>query len=398
MHPQNVMKRRLFSLLLTLAMLLSLLPAAHALGEEKLPDEDGYGYTYRFVTRDTIEITSYSGYESEVVVPATIDGYTVVGIQSFHATEGYSDPNVVVRKVTLPDTVTYIADGAFYDSDDWSAKTHSALREIVLPQSLKTIGKRAFYHNYYLEKITIPASVTEIGSGAFAACTNLSDITIQGEHTLLHGGAFGARTSYSVGTFAGQLSALYNDWLYDDSASDFFIWQGQLLAYKGESKTPVIPDTVKVIGASAFWRSDITGVTIPSSVKLIGASAFYECASLTSVDIPGSVERIDNNAFCDCTGMTSVKLNKGLKVIGEGGFNDCEGLTSLVLPEGLTTLEERAFYDCENIERFTFPKSLTDMEDSSIYTSKWYEGLADGAELYCGGVFLGCKGREYPAS
>lgn len=96
--------------------------------------------------------------------------------------------------------------------------------------------------------------------------------------------------------------------------------------------------------------------------------------------------------------MTSVKLNKGLKVIGEGGFNDCDGLTSLVLPEGLTTLEERAFYDCENIERFTFPKSLTDMEDSSIYTSKWYEGLADGTELYCGSVFLGCKGEKYPPS
>lgn len=261
MHPQNVMKRRLFSLLLTLAMLLSLLPAAHALGEEKLPDKDGYGYTYRFVTRDTIEITSYYGYESEVVVPATIDGYTVVGIRSFHDEEDYSTPNLFVRKVTLPDTVTYIADGAFYDSDDWSAKTHSALREIVLPQSLKTIGERAFYHNYYLEKITIPASVTEIGKAAFAACTNLSDITFQGEHTLLHGGAFGARTSYSVGTFAGQLSALYNDWLYDDSASDFFIWNGQLLAYKGESKTPVIPDTVQTIGADAFWRADITGVT-----------------------------------------------------------------------------------------------------------------------------------------
>lgn len=391
------MKRRLFSLLLTLAMLLSLLPAAHALGEEKLPDEGGYGYTYRFVTRDTIEITSYYGYESEVVVPAAIDGYTVVGIQSFHNEEGYSTPNIFVRKVTLPDTVTYIADDAFYDSDDWAAKTHFELREIVLPQSLKTIGKNAFYNNYYLQKIDIPAGVTEIGRGAFAKCQNLSDITIRGENTFLHGGAFGEKSGYSVGAFAGKLSELYQQWLYDDSASDFFIWQGQLLDYRGTSKTPVIPDTVTVIGASAFWRSDITGVTIPSSVKLIGASAFYECASLTSVDIPSSVERIDNNAFCDCTGMTSVKLNKGLKVIGEGGFNDCEGLTSLVLPEGLTTLEERAFYDCENIERFTFPKSLTDMEDSSIYTSKWYEGLADGTELYCGSVFLGCKGEKYPS-
>lgn len=391
------MKRRLFSLLLTLAMLLSLLPAAHALGEEKLPDEAGYGFTYAFVSPTTIEITAYYGYEAEVTVPSTIDGYTVVGIQSFHATEGYSDPNVVVRKVTLPDTVTYIADDAFYDSDDWSAKTHSALREIVLPQSLKTIGERAFYHNYYLEKITIPASVTEIGKAAFAACTNLSDITIQGEHTLLHGGAFGARTSYSVGTFAGQLSALYNDWLYDDSASDFFIWNGQLLAYKGESKTPVIPDTVQTIGADAFWRTDITGVTIPAGVREIGPSAFYESTALTAVDIPGSVARIDNSAFSGCTGLTSVTLHEGLQVIGDGAFRECTGLTSLDLPDGLTTLEDTALYDCANIERFTFPKSLTDMEDSSIYTSKWYEGLADGTELYCGGVFLGCKGREYPA-
>lgn len=378
------MKRIILSLLLTLSLTLSLLPAVNAAGipgEEKLPDEAGYGFTYAFVSPTTIEITAYYGYEAEVTVPSTIDGYTVVGIQSFHNEEGYSNPNIFVRKVVLPETVTYIADGAFYDSDDWSAKTHFELREIVLPQSLKTIGKNAFYHNYYLQKIDIPAGVTEIGAGAFAKCQNLSDITIRGENTLLHGGAFGEKSGYSVGAFAGKLRELHQQWLYDDSASDFFIWQGQLLDYRGTSKMPVIPDTVKVIGASAFWRSDITGVTIPSSVKLIGASAFYECASLTSVDIPGSVERIDNNAFCDCTGMTSVKLNKGLKVIGEGGFNDCEGLTSLVLPEGLTTLEERAFYDCENIERFTFPKSLTDMEDSSIYTSKWYEGLADGTEL-----------------
>ena len=394
------MKRIILSLLLTLSLTLSLLPAVNAAGitgEEKQPDEAGYGFTYAFVSPTTIEITAYYGYEAEVTVPSTIDGYTVVGIQSFHNEEGYSNPNIFVRKVVLPETVTYIADGAFYDSDDWAAKTHFELQEIVLPQSLKTIGKNAFYHNYYLRKIDIPAGVTEIGRGAFAKCQNLSDITIRGENTFLHGGAFGEKSGYSVGPFSGKLRELHQQWLYDDSASDFFIWQGQLLDYRGTSKIPVIPDTVKVIGASAFWRSDITGVTIPSSVKLIGASAFYECASLTSVDIPGSVERIDNNAFSGCTGMTSITLHEGLKVIGDGGLRDCEGLTSLVLPEGLTTLEDTALYDCENIERFTFPKSLTDMEDSSIYTSKWYEGLADGTELYCGSVFLGCKGQKYPA-
>lgn len=394
------MKRRMIAWLLTVALLAAVLPAVNAVGipgEEKLPDEAGYGFTYAFVSPTTIEITAYYGYEAEVTVPSTIDGYTVVGIQSFHNEEGYSYPNIFVRKVVLPETVTYIADGAFYDSDDWAAKTHFELQEIVLPQSLKTIGKNAFYHNYYLQKIDIPAGVTEIGAGAFAKCQNLSDITIRGENTFLHGGAFGEKSGYSVGPFAGKLRELHQQWLYDDSASDFFIWQGQLLDYRGTSKTPVIPDTVKVIGASAFWRSDITGVTIPSSVKLIGASAFYECASLTSVDIPGSVERIDDSAFSGCTGMTSITLHEGLKVIGDGGLRECESLTSLVLPEGLTTLEDTALYDCTGIESFTFPKSLTDMEDSSIYTSKWYEGLADGTELYCGSVFLGCKGKKYPS-
>ena len=270
---ENTMKRHILAWLLILSLTLSLLPvvgASGAPGEEKLPDDAGYGFTYRFVTADTIEITSYYGYEAEVTVPSTIDGYTVVGIESFHDEEGYSTPNTFVTKVILPDTVTYIADEAFYDSDDWSNQTHSELREIVLPEGLKTIGEGAFYNNYYLQAIEIPAGVTEIGKGAFAACSNLSSIVFKGENTFLHGGAFGEWTSYASGSFAGKLNELYYDWLYDDTASDFFVWQGQLLAYKGTSKTPVIPNTVTVIGAAAFWRADITGVTIPSSVKQIG--------------------------------------------------------------------------------------------------------------------------------
>ena len=394
------MKRRILALLLAFALLAALLPAAGAVGipgEEKLPDEAGYGYSYAFVSPTTIEITAYFGYEAEVTVPSTIDGYTVVGIRSFHTSEDYSTPNAFVRKVILPETVTYIANEAFFDDDHWSAKTHSELREIVLNEGLKTIGKDAFYNNYYLQKIDIPASVTEIGTAAFAKCSNLSSITFRGSNTFLWGGAFGDKTYYGIGHFAGKLDALYQDWLYDDS-SDFFIWEGQLLDYKGASKTPVIPDTVSVIGAAAFWRSDITGVTIPSSVKLIGQYAFYECESLISVDIPGSVERIDDSAFSGCTGMTSITLHEGLKVIGDGGLRDCEGLTSIVLPNGLTTLEDTALYDCENIESFTFPTSLTDMEISSINTSKWYERLADDAQIYCGSVYLGAKTRDgYPS-
>ena len=73
------MKKRILALLLALALLAAMLPAATAAGitgEEKLPDEAGYGFTYAFVSPTTIEITAYCGYEAEVTVPSTIDGYT----------------------------------------------------------------------------------------------------------------------------------------------------------------------------------------------------------------------------------------------------------------------------------------------------------------------------------
>ena len=393
------MKRKLLAWLLVLSLVAALLPAVSAEGKPgdgRSPDDPNFGYNYRFVTRDTIEITSYYGYEAEVTVPSSIDGYTVVGIQSFHDVEGYSTPNKFVTKVILPDTVTYIADDAFYDDDDWSSETHSQLREIVLPEGLKTIGERAFFHNNYLQKVEIPASVTEIGEGAFAACTNLSSIVFKGENTFLHGGAFGARIGYGVGSFAGKLNEHYLNWLYDDSASDFLIWQGQLLAYKGTSKTPVIPDSVKTIGAEAFWGADITGVTIPSGVQEIGSYAFYDCEALTAADIPGSAALIGDNAFSGCKALKSLTLHEGLKTLGDSAFRDCEALTSVVLPEGLTECMGCVFYDCEALTQISFPGSLTRITLGDIGETAYYYDLPDNAEIYCGSVFLGYK-SDYPA-
>ena len=168
--------KNMISKLLTICLMLLLLLGAATLsaeaagitGEEKVPGDAGFGFTYAFVSPTTIEITSYDGYEREVNIPAAIDGYTVVGIQNFRT--GYAKPNAFVQKVILPETVTYIADDAFYDEKDWSAQVHSELREIVLNEGLKTIGERAFYNNSYLKKIEIPSSVTENGKDSFSSC------------------------------------------------------------------------------------------------------------------------------------------------------------------------------------------------------------------------------------
>ena len=383
--------------LLCVFMMSAAVPVSHAAGvysEGNSPsDESTYGYTYRFVTFDTVEITSYNGYDSVVTVPSYIDGYKVVGIKDFHTDYQYSDFNPVVKKVILPDTVTYISDEAFYDSS--YTDIHSELEEIVLPNSLKTIGAYAFSNCNSLKRITIPASVAEIGNCAFESCGSLESVTIESDNTYVYPTAFGAAGASLSEGFAKFLSDIYNDWLWAEGNSDFFIWRNILLAYKGSSKTPVIPSGVTAIGENVFQYTDITGVTIPSGVKIIGSCAFYECHELLSVSLPQGLEQIDYSAFNHCEKLSSLTFGSGLKRLNERAFSDCTALKSVTLPDGIETLEESVFDYCENLAQINFPSSIKTIDLSCFSETKWYNSLPDGYELYCGSVFLGLIDRNY---
>ena len=338
----------------------------------KIPSSNGSGYTYRFLTENTIAITDYNGYDTEVTIPSKIDGYTVTGVEDMDTSN--------IKKIVMPDTVTYIGKCAFGDYDD-----SVPLEEIVLSKNLKTIGSSAFRNCYDLKSIDIPTSVTEIEDRAFLGCYSLKNLSVS-QNTNFGDSAFGDGLWSSI----PALSDDYNEWLYDDNASDFFVWNGCLFAYRGSSKTPVIPSGVCGIGNRVFKNSDITSVTIPEGVRYINYGAFQECTSLKSVKFPNSLQKIGGEAFGDCTSLSSVTFGSGLKSVEYNGFANCESLKKVVLPEGLEKLEG-AFYECYNLENITFPNSLSEIDDSTIYDTKWYANIAYGTPIYCGGVFLGFK-------
>lgn len=340
----------------------------------KVPSSNGSGYTYRFLTENTIAITDYNGYDTEVTIPSKIDGYTVTGVE-------YMDTSNV-RKIVMPDTVTYIGESAFADSSDGVP-----LEEVVLSKNLKTIGPWAFSGCFELKSIDIPESVNEIEIGAFSGCYSLKNFNVS-QNTNFGDRVFGAYPWTSI----PALSDDYNVWLYDENASDFFVWNGCLFAYRGSSKTPVIPSGVCGIGDEVFESSNITGVTIPEGVRYINDGAFKNCTSLKNVKIPKSVQKIGEYAFYECSSLSSVTFSVGLKSIEDNAFGYCEALKKVVLPEGLEKLDG-AFYGCYNLENITFPSSLSeiDSERSAIYDTKWYENIAYGDPIYCGGIFLGFK-------
>lgn len=93
---------------------------------------------------------------------------------------------------------------------------------------------------------------------------------------------------------------------YSDESKDFEIIGGTLIKYKGDSTSPIIPDSVIKIGAHSFSHCLITDITIPLSVTEIGQYAFEDCVELQSVNIPESVIKIGQRAFVRCFKLDKV--------------------------------------------------------------------------------------------
>ena len=290
------------------------------------------------------------------------DGVTSIGDEAFCYCSG-------LTSVTIPSSVTSIGGSAFYDcsgltkaefasieslckisfnratSNPLSCAKHlyiggQEVKDVVIPNSVTSIGQYAFYGCSGLTSITIPNSVTSIGQFAFSGCSGLTSVTIPESVTSIGSSAFN--------NCSGLTSVK-------------------------------IPNSVTSIGSSAFSGcSGLTSVTIGNSVTSIGNYAFSSCSGLTSVTIPNSVTSIGQYTFSGCSGLTSVTLNSNAIVsteytsdksigyifgaqvkeynignevtsIGANAFSGCSELTTISIGNGIKSIGTKAFANCGNI-------------------------------------------------
>ena len=289
-------------------------------------------YSYVELGDGTIEITGYSGTETEVTVPTTIDEKTVTSIGDF----AFSNPNLT--KVTLPSTITNIGNNAFRQCEK--------LESINLPEGLLTIGDSAFYCCEKLETADIPSTVTSIGKSAFFQCGSLKSVEIPSGITEIPESAFRCCSALESITIPSGVTSIGAD------------------AFSGCSgaKTITIPDTVTNIDGYAFadcWA--VESITIPGSVTTLGDSAFYECKALTSLTFEKGdmgFETIGYQAFYKCEKLTDVTIPGTVKTIGNQAFMGCSSITTLTLEEGIEMLDNWCFGDCTSLKSVTIPKSV----------------------------------------
>ena len=302
------MKKRIFSFVLAVLMIASLLPAT-ALAADVVASgtcgAEGNGSNLTW-TLDSEGVLTISG---------SGDMYNY-GSSDFSAP--WDGSRSRVKSVVIADGVTSIGEYAFFYCE--------SLTSVTIPDSVTSIGKYAFFCCTSLTSVTIPDSVTSIGRFAFSNCTSLTSVTIPGSVTSIGLYAFASCTSLT-GIWVAEGNSHYAN---DASGVLFNKDKTTLVQCPGAFAAYTIPDSVTSIGDNTFDHcTSLTSVTIPDSVTSIGEWAFYWCTSLTSVTIPDSVTSIGDNTFDHCTSLTSVTIPDGVTSIGWRAFSNCTSLTDV---------------------------------------------------------------------
>ena len=334
-------------------------------------------FTYT-VNDGRASITGYTGNDTAVVIPSTLDGLPVDTIAA-SAFSGRTD----LKSITLPDSITSIGHDAFFGC--------TGLTSINIPDGVTRIGWQAFSYCSNLTDLDLPSALASIETGTFSACTGLTSITIPARVASIDSLAFqGCTRLVTIAVEAGSKH-------YISISGLLFSVDGQRLVScpAGKQGPIVIPAGVTAIEESAFnLCSSLTGVTLPVGLKSIGSNAFSNCNSLMSITIPASVVSIGSSVFFGCYSLSTISVEsenthyssvdgllltadmhtllacpigkqgsltipQGITSIVSYAFATGSKLTNIMLPSGLISIGDQAFWNCTSLTSITIPATVT---------------------------------------
>ena len=330
-------------------------------------------WEFRNLGNSNIEITKYKGgKKTEVEVPESFHDQiiTSIGADAFSGRRAKSC--LSIEKIVIPDSVKRIGKNAF----DHCEK----LKELSLPSSLESIGENAFSACRKIKSFSIPESVKRIGQRAFAGCSGIKEFSFPSsieevpEHVL--DGCVNLE-SVSLSPFTRKIGKN---------------------AFNGckRLKAIDIPETVETIEFFAFSGcAELKEIRLPKQLKLVESLAFKGCESIKTICIPkdACLDNGTGSPFEGCKNLQAVTVDpdsshyvsvdgvlfnkdmkaivrypnakantysipEGVEMIGRYSFSKCVDLQTVTIPGSVKTIEEGAFSGCEMLQHINMPQNL----------------------------------------
>lgn len=368
-----------------------------------------------------------TNFKSENGVVFTADGKELV---VYPCAKGTSTLGYLTYEYVVPTTVEKIRPSAFARVEGFTSVKMSA--------PLKEIGADAFNTCRYLQTVTVPSTVTDIADGAFSGSIALTAINVEAGNTVYasaNGVLYNMDKTELISYPAGKQGAYTTEPTTKKIRKRAFYYAAKITkltltpsveeidndAFQGTSNLKELEfqptSNLKKIGTWVFVNSGLEKLELPASLQELGAAAFYGCTKLKTVtvdngsqlhfigngsfqgctnlesfrflgtttlqtietnafsgdtklptfEIPSSVTAINTGAFNGCSGMSSVTFAAPAQIttIGQGAFQNT-GLLSIDLPETVTTLEQSAFNSCQKITTINIPAATTNIDPKAF--------------------------------
>ena len=212
--------------------------------------------------------------------------------------------------------ITAIGDGAFEEQGQ--------LEVVQFPDTLRSIGSKAFYHCGF-QSLILPDSLETVGDEAFNVCIGLTQIKA---------GPNIRKWGYHV----------IDQTMYTDNEANWkndilMVGEQYAIEYRWEQEIINIPEGVTTIADNfIFSSSKLHYVYMPESVKYIGEGAFACCPYLKGVEFAGNDLRLIGEEAFQSTQLEKVYLRGNSIEIGARAFQNCTQLKYMQIDAGHVTL------------------------------------------------------------
>ncbi len=324
---------------------------------------------------------------ADVVIPSEIDGKTITSV----AVSGFEDVGNV-HSVTLPDTVTTIGQRAFRNCSDLEVVLGGANVEMIdsdafdntvwdnnLPAGEVYLGKTLYKYasSIFVETaIEVKEGTLGIASGAFLDQPNLIGITLPEGLKYIGSYAFGADSAENGN---GISEVIIPDSVVEVGAAAFRY---------APIETLIIGKGVEYIGAKAFADTTVTYLEYNAANGVIADATFSGMTAPATVTISDEVKTFPENIVKGWEGIVSLDLGTGITVIPAGALDGHAALSEVKFGS-LTRIGSNAFRGT-GIKEVTLPASLTYAGNSAFANCKNLQTVTVNAE------HVGISGKTFP--